>query len=165
MRGEDIPRTRRRIAPGGPVAGHISLSFPPGLKVVLAGECSRYPELIDVLVAAGCRLAFTCGDYKTGQALAQKSGARHLPVEHTDSETFRKLLPGLTRAWLGAPEIIIKVGEETLPGMPGYLYIGIPEGFDSSYCHIGIPRPDIPAVLYSLLPFSRKILPSGYFKL
>lgn len=165
LRGEDLPRSRRKISPSGPVAGTIALPFPPGLKVVISGEDDALPQLIGALVSAGCKVAFTCPDYKAGQALAQKSGARHLPVAHDDSEAFEALLPGLTRAWLGAPDVIIKLGADSLPGCAGSLYIGEPQGFKASLCRLGIPRAEVAAVLYTLLPQSRQILSPGYFKL
>lgn len=73
---------KRRFTPSGQKPGYAC--FRIGEPVVFVKGFDAAPRTVASVVRAfrnaGCRVAFTSADIKTGRAFAQSSGARHYPV-------------------------------------------------------------------------------------
>ncbi len=77
-----VSSVKRRFTPSGQKPGYAC--FRIGEPVVFVKGFDAAPSTVASVVRAfrnaGCRVAFTSADIKTGRAFAQSSGARHYPV-------------------------------------------------------------------------------------
>lgn len=77
-----------------------------------ASASARVKALIDMLRAAGCRVAFTDSDARGGQALACASGAQCHPIDFRDEAAMERSREIIIRRW-GGIDMTLTVREDS----------------------------------------------------
>lgn len=150
---------RRKITPSGHACGNASfLPFPPGLRVMVL--CGNAPaDLIKALSDAGCRVAFTGTDRRSGTETARATGAQHHPVAPSDTEAIEHSLALLRHNWRGDIQVIISLGYPLPPSAKEAYTIYIGDRNDAPPCSLGLADgADVTTLLWALLPQTRRLV-------
>ena len=105
-RGTAVKPPRRRLSPIGERPGMVSFKIEQ-LRVFVTVASTEYgAAIVRRLSEAGCKVAFTSEDDKTGRELAQTSGARHYP------STFKgSVVDDMEKVWGGIDALIVANSE------------------------------------------------------
>lgn len=108
-RGAAAKTVKRHLSPSGTRPGTVSLKIEP-LRVLVTDVSDDYgAAIVRQLRDAGCRVAFVCGDDKSGRALSQSTGSRYYPASLGGST-----VADLTAAW-GDLDAVVITGAAPMP--------------------------------------------------